>query len=483
MNKTKKLGLWTLVMLIFVPTFGFGNITNNAVALGPAAIPSWLAVSVLFFLPLSGIIAELASANQGKDGGIYTWIDCGLGSKWAYIGTWSYFIANLFYLQMVFSKIPVLVSWAIFGENRFNDANAYLLPYIAIVLAILLTWIATKGVKTFSKLSDFGGKFTLAVTVIFILFAIIGFLTGKPSATTFTAASVTPKLDSTYFSTFSWLLFAVAGAEVAGTYIGDVDNPKKTFPKGVIIATILIALSYIIGSVAVCLVASPKVLTDAGLKDAGYVVYKLLAENWGLNGKIVVQIYAAVLTLTSIAAYILWMESPIRAMFSEVPEGTFPKFLTKKAEDGTLKNALWTQCGIVLVLIIVPLVGIGSIDSFFKLLTDLSALSLIIPYIILAASYLVFRLRGDNAPFTMFKSKASVIIAALVVLLLGIAGFFGAGLDYCREAATTAEAVKSIAKTYGGPVVLIILGYLLTLITKATSKKSATSEADDSIGA
>ncbi|MCB2290884.1 amino acid permease [Clostridium sp. CS001] len=470
MNKTKKLGLWTLIMLIFVPTFGFGNITSNSVALGPASIPSWLAVSLLFFLPLSGIIAELASVNNDKDGGIYAWINSSLGAKWAYIGTWSYFIANLFYLQMVFARIPVMVSWAIFGENKFNDSNAYMLSYIGIVLAIVLTFIATKGIKKFSKISDFGGKFTIGATVIFILFAIIGYFTGEPSATNFNAATVIPKLNTSYFSTFSWLLFAVAGAEVAGTYISEVENPKKNFPKGVIFATALVAIAYIVGSVAVSLIASPELLQKAGLKDASYVVYKLLAENWGLNGKIIVQLYAVILTITSVAAYVLWMESPIRAMFSEVPEGTFPEFLTKKSEDGTLKNALWTQCVIVIVLVVVPLVGLNSIDAFFKLLTDLSALSLILPYIILAVAYLVFRLKGNKAPFTMFKSNAVAITISIFVLVLGIAGFFGAGLDYIVGAESTAEAIKLIAKTYGGPILLIILGYLLTIITKATSK-------------
>lgn len=470
MKNKGKFGLWTLVMLIFVPTFGFGNITNNAVALGPAAIPSWLAVSLLFFLPLSIMFAELASVNNGKEGGIYTWIESGLGSKWAYIGTWSYFIANLFYLQMVFSKIPVMVSWAIFGENRFNDSNAYLLPFIAILLAILLTYIATTGVKSFSKLSDFGGKFTIAATVIFIVFAIIGCLVGTPAATQFTTSTVIPKFDATYFSTFSWLLFAVAGAEVAGTYISDVDNPKKTFPKGVIIATAFVAIAYVIGSIAVCLVASPDVLTKAGLKDANYVVYKILAGNWGLNGKIVVQIYAAILSLTSIAAYVLWLESPIRAMFSEIPEGTFPRFITKKEEDGTLKNALWIQCAVVLVLIVVPLVGLHSLDNLFQQLTNLSALSLIIPYIILAIAYLKFRLNGNVPPFTMFKSKGSVIFVSILVFVLGLAAFFGAGLDSVTQAKTVSEAVKSIVLTYGGPIILIFLGYLIVLINKAAIK-------------
>jgi len=50
--KKSKLSLWALVMLIFVPTFGFNNITTNAVALGPAAVTSWIIVCLLYFLPL-----------------------------------------------------------------------------------------------------------------------------------------------------------------------------------------------------------------------------------------------------------------------------------------------------------------------------------------------------------------------------------------------------------------------------------------------
>lgn len=470
MSNSKKIGLWTLVMLIFVPTFGFGNITTNAVALGPAAIPSWLIVSVLFFLPLSGVIAELASANNEKGGGIYTWIDSAIGSKWAYIGTWSYFIANLFYLQMVFAKIPVMVSWAIFGENRFTDANAQLLTYLGIGLAIILTFIATTGVKRFASLSDFGGKFTLAVTIIFVLFAIVGILVGKPSATTFTAENVIPKFNVDYISTFAWLLFAVAGAEVAGTYIKDVDSPKKTFPKAVLIATLFVAASYIIGSLAVCFVASPDAIQKAGLKDAGYVVYKLLAENYGLNGKVFVQIYAAILTVTSIAAYIVWIESPIRAMFSEVPENTFPKVFTKKSEDGTLKNALWIQCIVVIIMIIVPEVGLKSVDTLFKTLTNLSSLSLIVPYIILAVAYLVYRLKGNKAPYTMFKSNGLAVSMAILLLVLGIVGFIGAGLGDVVGAASTKEALIAVGKDYGGPVLLVILGYILTFFTKLANR-------------
>lgn len=456
-------------MLIFVPTFGFMNITTNGVALGPAAVPSWILVCLLYFLPLTAIIAELASANKEKSGGIYSWVACSLGDRWAFFGTWSYFISNLFYLQFVFARIPVMVSWALFGENRFNDTNVELLPYYSIVLCLALTWIASRGVKKFSKLSNVGGKLTFLSTGLFILLAFVAYFTGTPSATEWTAEAVMPDFSTSYFATLSWLLFAVAGAEVAGTYIKKVDNPVRTFPRGVLIATLVIGLSYIIGSLAVGLVASHEVLENAGIKDGIYVVHVVLAESLGLDGQLVVRIFAAILVVTSIAAYVVWIESPIRAMFAAVPENTFPKFLTIRDESDSFFNALWTQAGVVSILIAIPLLGLSSIDAFFRLLTDLSALSLAIPYVILSAAFLVFRIKGSPGPFTMLRSKKLAIFVASVTLLIGVAGFFGAGLDYIIVAETKLDATKAILMTYGGPFILIVLGYGLTHYNRRVS--------------
>lgn len=471
MENKKKIGLWSLVMMIFVPTFNFINIASNAVYLGPAAIPSWIIVAVLFFLPLCGIIAEMASANRDKDGGIYTWVSGAIGEQWAFIGTWSYFIGILFFLQMAFSRIPVAASWALFGRNVFNDSNAYLLPILSIIICVFMTYIATIGVSKFSKLADLGGKFTLAITFIFVLMSIVGFLIGIPSATIFSAETLIPKFNVSYFSTFSWLLFAVSGAEVAGTYIKETENPKVTFPKAMVRGTLLIALSYILGSVAIQLIASQKILEEAGLKDASFVVYYVLAENFGINGRIVVQIYAFINLITSIAAYIIWMESPIRAMFSEVPEGTFPKFLTVKREDGTLVNALWTQCLVLVILIAIPIFGLNSIDNFFKLLADLSALTVVIPYIVLSIAYIVFRRNNSELEFKFFKSNWLAYTLASITLVLACAGFFGAGLDYI-VGSTGKEATALIIKTYGGPIILIMVGFLIKYFSKSIYENS-----------
>ena len=460
-EKTKKLSMWTVVLLTVVPTFGFGNITNNVVALGPASVPSWLIVALLFFLPLSLFIAELASVKDAGSAGIYTWIKMGLGEKWAFIGTWSYFVSTLFYLQMVFAKVPVMISWTIlFGENRFTDDSAHLLPYMSVFLAVFLTYVATKGVKKFSKISDLGGKLTLAITVIFIVFAFVGLATGKPSQTQFTAESLMPTFDTSTLLPSHGCYWQLQ-AEVGGTYVKNMDNPKKNFPKAVFIATFLIGFAYVIGSVAVLVVSSPETIANAGVKDAAYVVYETLATNFGLNGKIIIRIYALILTITSVAAYIVWMESPLRALFSEVPEGAFPKVLTKQEEDGTLKNALWIQCAVVVVLIVVPLFGMGGLDAFFNTLTDLSALSSVPAYAMLAIAFFAFRLKNKKSEFTAFKSKAFALVVAGLAILLAVLGYIGAGLDYVVWAESAKEATILTIKTYGGPILLIAVGYLL----------------------
>ena len=473
-NGEKKIGMWSLVMVVFVAAYGFSNVTSNLVYIGLAAIPSWVLVAILYFIPLTIMIVELAAANKDKNAGIYSWIECSLGTKWAFIGTWSYYITSIFFLQMVFGKLPVVVSWAIFGEDRFTDKTAYLLPWLGVGCLIALTFIAILGVQKFSKISDIGGQLTLIATVLFILFAIVGFV-GKvtPSASEFTAANLMPKFDVSYFSTFSWLLLAVCGSEIAGTYIGQVDNPKKTYTKSVMIATVLLIGSYILGSIAVCLIISPEKISGYNIADSQFIVFKILGDNFGISGKIVVQIYAFINVIASVACYVVWMESPIRAMFSEIPSGILPKGLSKARPDGTLVNALWMQCGILFVLMITPAIGLKSLENFFVLITNLCALSTIVPYAILVAAYFAFRHKNNQIDFTIVKSKNMAKIMSVVVLSLSIAGFFGAGLEDVVGAGSAGEMAKTLFMDYGGPILLLFIGWLIIMLYDKREKQRA----------
>lgn len=337
---SKSMSVTTVSMVIVVTTFGIRNVIDNLVELGLGAILSWVAVGFLYFLPLALILAEFASDTTEARGGIYSYMERGLGATWAFVGTWSYFVANLVYLQSSFSKLPIWTSLAVTGADAFETLT-WLLPLLGLGICLLLTYVATRGVRVFSRLANWIGRGTLLLVGVLIVIPILLVLTrAHPTATPFTTDALVPALDLNYFSTFAWLLFAVAGAEVAAPYVKETHEPERNFPKAILISTTLIAALYVLATVSVALIFPLESLTKAtGLYD----IWVNLAGWIGLPGEAVGRACMAFIVLGLLAAYIIWMESPIRAMFAEIPQGTFPRRLTERDSAGTHHHALWMQ--------------------------------------------------------------------------------------------------------------------------------------------
>ncbi len=470
---TKKLSLITVSMIIVVTTFGFANVIDNVAELGLAAIPSWFAVGILYFLPLALILAEFASDNTDARGGIYSFMERGLSPTWAFVGTWSYFVANIAFLQSVFSRLPIRASLAVSGVDVFESAT-WMLPLLGVLICVALTWVASRGLRVFSVVGDWLGKATLALMAALVAVPFVLFVFGQESATTFTQAALTPQLDLDYFSTFSWLLFAVAGAEVAAPYVHDTENPQRNFPRAILLTTVLIGAAYMLSSIAVAMLMPVEAITKA---TGMYDVWLPWAESIGLSGPLVGRLAMVVMTVGSVAAYIIWIESPIRAMFADVPRGTFPAWLTRSDEQGTLHHALWTQAGVTIVLILIPLLsivaGMAGSEAFISLLNDLSALCLVVPYIFVALSYIRARRGGMDAPFKMVRSTPVAVAIGVLVLVVSSAAYLGAGLFALQSDPVDWTYVGIV---YGGPVLLTGLGLLLrtwSLRAHAASERAA----------
>jgi len=456
---TAKMSAVTVSMIIVVTTFGIANVIDNLVEVGLAAIPSWFAVGVLYFLPLALILAEFASDDRRSGGGIYGYMERGLGPTWAFVGTWSYFVANLVYLQSVFSRLPIRVSLAVTGRDVF-EATTGILPLLGLVVCAGITYIASRGVGFFSRIADWLGKATLvlvgaliAVPILVVLFGVRG------PATPFSPEAMFPRLDLDYFSTFSWLLFAVAGAEVAAPYVRQTENPERNFPRAILFSTLLIAAVYILATVAVAFAIPLESLTKAtGLYD----IWLPWASMVGLPGPVIGRLAMIVIVSGSIGAYVVWVESPLRAMFADLPRGTFPERLTRRDAEGTHHQALRLQALVVSLLILIPLLsiltGLSGSEDFISLLNDLASLSLVIPYVFIALAYIRARRQGMDAPFKMARSTSVAVTVGAVVVAVSAAGYLGAGL-YALEGDPVDWIYVGIV--YGGPILLTGLGLLL----------------------
>lgn len=455
----RKMSVVTISMLIVVSTFGLTNVIDNLVEMGLAAIPSWIAVALLYFLPLALILAEFASDTREARGGIYSYMERGLGPRWAFVGTWSYFVANLVYLQSVFSRLPIRTSLAVSGVDVFESA-AVLLPPLGIAICLLITFVSSRGVGVFSRIAKWTGWISVGMTAVIIALPMFLVLTGmRASATEYSWGALVPTLDLSYFSTFSWLLFAVAGAEVAAPYVKESQDPQRTFPRAILLTTILIAAMYILATIAVSFLVPLGELDKAtGL----FVAWFNWGDSVGLSGQALGRIGMTVYVFVSVVGYVVWVESPIRAMFAEVPEGTFPRALTRRDGGGTHGRALWIQALVVVGLTLLPLfsilTGMQGSERFLSLLNDLASLSLVIPYVFIAVAYIRARRKGMDAPFKMVRSTPVAVGIGVVVLAVSLAGYLGAGLY-----ALDADSIDWIyvAVVYAGPIALILVGLVL----------------------
>jgi len=260
------------------------------------------------------------------------------------------------------------------------------------------------------------------------------------------------------------------GAATSAPYVKESENPQRTFPRAILLTTLLIGGMYVLGTVAVSfLVPLEELDKSTGL----FVAWFHWGEMLSLPGEAVGRIGMTVYVVGAVVAYVIWVESPVRAMFAEVPEGTFPKSLTRRDSGGTHVRTLWIQALVVILLTLLPLfsilTGMEGSERFLGLLNDMASLSLVVPYVFIALAYVQARRKGMDAPFQMVRSTPVAIGIGVVVLIVSLAGYLGAGL-YALDADPVDWIYVGVV--YAGPIGLILLGLLLRALSLRAGRRT-----------
>lgn len=414
----KVIGFSTLVMMTLTCVFGFRNVINQYAELGLASISLWLIGTIVYFLPMVLMMGELASANAGKKAGIYSWIESTLGQKWAFYASWTYFFANMFYFTVLTSTTVVYTSWGLLGDNFFGQDSALALAFTCIGVFWLVTFAVTRGVGFLSRLARIAGMASMGISLFFIIAAIISvFFLGHKPAQQITVASTLPQFsDWNTLVMVGWLLFALAGSEGIGVFIGDTKGGSKTFVKAMVAGALLIGTLYCLGGYAVSLVVTQE---ELDITNGIFTLFLLLGEQLGI-GNWIVNLVGITLAIASLGGLTIWVSSSVQAMFSELPEGILPERLTKLDERGNPANALWIQAFVVSILFLVPALGIDSVETLMRTIISMSALNLLVPTIFLILGYIALRLRKNDMPRAFRMAESNQWAVAIAGVLLAI---------------------------------------------------------------
>ncbi len=487
--KEKKLGLMSLILMIFTSVYGFNNIPRSYYLMGYAAIPWFVVAGILFFIPFAFMVAEFGSAFRDETGGMYSWMCKSVGPKYAFIGTFMWYTSYVLWMVNVSSGIWVPVSNIIFGEDCTANwsffgseflSGSRLLGIMAVAFFIFITYFDAKGVDKISKVTSVGGTAVLTINIMVVVGSIVMIIArgGQLQQPFAGMESLKMPLNVAYqgspimiLSFIVYALFAYGGIEAVGGLVDKTENPKKNFPKGIIIAAMVIVVGY---ALLILLVGSftnyNEILGTDGI-TLGNVSYVIMSNFAAEIGKIFgatvetqialahgfARVYALIMLLALMGAMFTLVYSPLKQIIEGTPKELWPGKMGEIAEDGMPKNAMWIQCAIVCVMVLLVSFGGDTMQQFFVILTAMVNVGMTVPYMFISFAFPKFKkLKGIDRSFEVFKTQKSATIWGYVVTLT----LFFANVFAIIQPALDGD-IKTTIWSMSGPVIFGIAAWII----------------------
>ncbi|MED7819682.1 MULTISPECIES: APC family permease [unclassified Francisella] len=436
----KVLGLKDVTIMAVTANFGIRWIPVAA-CLGASAIFFWILGAVMFFLPLVVIAVQL-SKKHPDEGGIYSWTVRALGEKAGFMVAWLYWVNTVFYYPAVL--IFLATNFAYFIGRPDLVSNHYYITIVVLTAFWLVTIVSFYGLKANKYLVDVGGvlgSFLPAIAIIVL--GLIAYLMVGQSATDFSLGNIIPH-DNVWhnLSTLTIIMFAMAGIEIIPTFANSVKDAKRNLYYGLMISAFILLGLYILGTVALNLVASPDTINSAsGLMQAFEVIGQRFGWDW------FPRLMAFLLTFAELAAVSIWLLAPVVMFFKCTPKGILPEWLHKTNKHDSPKNALIFM-GILVTLIVLLTNFLPSVNLMYQALILMATVLYFIPYLYLVVAYI-----------KLMNNSYKYILGTLVFISTSL------GIIFSFQPPGDLKGFYDLAiyefELILGPIIFIIIGWAL----------------------
>lgn len=449
-QQIKKMSLIGLILMIFTSVFGFANSPSAFYLMGYSAMPFYLFSALFFFIPFALMMAEMGSAYRKEEGGIYSWMNRSVGPRFAFIGTFMWFSSYVVWMVSTAAKIWVPFSTFLFGADKTQSwafaglTSTQTVGVLAACWMVLVTLVAAKGINKIAKITAVGGIAVMCLNLVLLLVsgAILLLNGGHFAQPLDFTASPNPGYQSglAMLSFVVFAIFAYGGIEAVGGLVDKTEKPEKNFAKGIIIAALVISIGYSLAIVLWGVSANWQQVLSNHSTNLGNITYVLMTSLGATLGQALhLSPQAAALTgvwfaritglsmfLAYTGAFFTLSYSPLKAIIQGTPKALWPTMMTKVNANGMPANAMWLQCLLVSLFILLVSFGGDTASAFYNKLTLMANVSMTLPYLFLAIAFPFFKAKADlDRPFVMFKSHISTLLATtIVVLVVAFANIF-----------------------------------------------------------
>lgn len=394
--------LFTVAAILVIDTLA------PSAAIGPSSISWWIITLVLFFIPYGLITAELGTTYP-EQGGLYIWVRNAFGERWAARTTWLYWINVALWMPSVY----VLFA-GMFAQLFIPDLSLW----GQIAIGVLMTWVTVIiGIVALDvgKWVPNIGALIKAVIMLVIGFGAFFYAAQHGVANDLSFRNILPSWDAgLYF--LPVIVYNFMGFELMSGAGEEMQNPQRDIPRAIIIAGVLIAFFYLMGTIGM-LMALPA--EQLGLVSGIIDTLRILFGETGIGG-VIVTILGIGALYTFLTNMVTWTMGANRTAAEAANEGELPAFFGKLHPINKTPVGAYVLTGIVSsgVLVIYGLMATTAEDLFWSLFA-FSSIVFLMPYLALFPAFLKLRRTDANRPrpYRVPGNHLTAILMTIVCVL------------------------------------------------------------------
>ena len=399
------LGAAVLAMAFMGPATSVAFNTPPAAAKIGFALPFGILLAMLVCLIMASTIGAFSSKLPSA-GFAYTFNTHAFGKGTGFTSGWILVLAYGAVGPMLFAAMGGFGNQFLVSQWNLN------IPWwvISAVIMAIIWFIGSRGISSSAKTALI--FLTLEVGVLLSLFVTI---IGKGGASGNTIAPFNPAHSLTGVSGIGfgmlWGILMFVGFESAGTLGEETRDPKRTIPRALLFAVVLIGLVYVLSGYATAIGFGEHHV--GALASSSTPLTTLATKFWGADG-----VWLITLTVlnSQFANVLAGSSAAVRIIFSFGREGIFSRRLgtTNRRDSPVLA---WT-CYILFSAIVTFALG-AWITPFgaYDFLGSILGLGIIVLYILMNIGLIVYFHRSYRDEFSPVRHGLLPVLGSLLMLL------------------------------------------------------------------
>jgi glutamate:GABA antiporter len=419
-SSPKLLGVFSLVIITLGAVASMRNLPTIA-AFGSSLIFFFLFAALFFLVPLSLTATELATMLP-EEGGIYSWVKHAFGKPTGFLAIWLQWVGNIIWYPTVLSFAATTLGYVIAPDLDNNKVFLVATILISFWLVTLVNLLNIKASTMFNNICALVGLIFPMALIIWL--GCKWYFTGNSPQINFDTHSLLANIDNPeMWAALTGIIMSFCGLEITTIHSTAVKTPHRTFPLALSVATLVLILVLLFGSLAIAMVLPEhQINMVAGVMQTFHAFFEIYSLQW------IMPLVGVILVLGCLGSIGYWIIAPAKGLSIAAQDGHLPLYFARENKHRS-PHVLLIYQAIVVSLVMLVFLLMPTVSASYWLLTAMSLQLFMAMYILIFAAGIVLRLKHPqkHRPFRipgkkdlgMFMVAGTGIVCALLTFILG----------------------------------------------------------------